>query len=96
MNLGLVDIWGMGTGEEGIGGVGADRTGQEGENRDREDYRDTKETKSGCRGETTSLQHNGTLLRGNLAKNYPMMKFKGVLQMRFQTLREGWRNYTVS
>ena len=56
---------GMGTGEEeGKGGVGADRTGQEGEDQSREDYRDTKETKSGCRGETTSLQHNGTLLRG--------------------------------
>ena len=85
---------GMGTGEEeGKGGVGEKEQDKK-EKSCREDYGDTKETKSGCRGETTTAAQWNITSR-SLAKNYPMMKFKGVLQMRFQTLREGWRNYTV-
>ena len=86
----------MGTGEaEGKGGAGADRTGQEGEDPAMRIIDRLKKLKAGAE-ERQQAYSTMELYFEELGKNYPTMKFKGVLQMRFQTLREGWRNYTVS
>ena len=87
---------GMGTGEEegAGGGEGVDRRGQE-ENQTMRIIGRLRKLKEGAEEIQQAYNTMEQYFEG-VGKKHQTMKFKGALQMRFQTLREGWRNYMVS